>query len=100
MTRTLLHTRRGRLALIAGGLALVIGLVVWQAPDLDPISRAFSASMPSRSWTVAEYSAIERRRRPETATSSAASSGSIGSPSLSVPDSVSAPPVEPALAPF
>jgi uncharacterized membrane protein YbhN (UPF0104 family) len=51
MTRTLLHTRRGRLALIAGGLGLVIGLVVWQAPDLDPISRAFSAV--SWAWVAA-----------------------------------------------
>lgn len=51
MTRTLLHTRGGRLALIAGGLVLAVGLAVWQAPDLDPISRAFSAV--SWAWVAA-----------------------------------------------
>ncbi len=43
MTRALLHSRKGRLALLVGVLAAVAGLAVWRAPDLNPIGNAFAA---------------------------------------------------------
>ena len=42
MSARLLHTRRGRAALLAPLLAAVVAVVVWRAPDLDVVGSAFT----------------------------------------------------------
>jgi glycosyltransferase 2 family protein len=41
MRRRLLHTRQGRMTLLAAALAVVAGVLVWRAPDLDIFARVF-----------------------------------------------------------
>lgn len=42
MSAWLLHTRRGRVALLAPFLAAVASVLAWRAPDLDVLGRAFT----------------------------------------------------------
>jgi uncharacterized protein (TIRG00374 family) len=43
MKHALFHTRRGRTLLLLGMVGLVVGLLVWRAPDLHYVGRAFRA---------------------------------------------------------
>jgi len=42
MTQAVLHTRRGRIGLLLAAGAIIGGVLVWRAPDLDLIGRAFT----------------------------------------------------------
>jgi uncharacterized protein (TIRG00374 family) len=42
MTQAVLHTRRGRIGLLLGAGAIIVGVLVWRVPDLDIIGRAFT----------------------------------------------------------
>lgn len=42
MTAFVLHTRRGRVGLLLAAAAVVAGVLVWRAPDLDIVGRAFN----------------------------------------------------------
>ncbi len=42
MTTWLFHTRRGRVSLILPALGGVLAVLIWRAPDLDLVGRAFT----------------------------------------------------------
>ncbi len=51
MRQRLLHTRRGRVALLGVALGVAAGLAIWRSPDLGSIADAFRAV--SWAWVVA-----------------------------------------------
>ena len=53
MTRRLLDTRNGRLAIVGVVVAVVVGVVVWRAPDLGPVKDAFTTV--AWAWVAAAF---------------------------------------------